>query len=218
MYMYLIHRLLGLIPLLVVCGLIWVLEQRFSLGLGATLYAGVILFATLAGALLLRSSAVGQSSWRNGLATKLLPCSGILGYGSLRKLCVSNLLGLMLVGLVGFGVARYLRQTEYALERIGGWTIACLLVWMVLIGMVLFLLRQYGRRYYTGASGLRKFLKLIAVPASALAGSTALVAAGQPFIAFVLAIIPIAIVLASEGPTLIIVIIAKLSGKPIRWN
>lgn len=97
--MYWLHRLLGLVTLLVICGLIGQLEQRFSLGVAATIYAGVVILATLVGALLLQSSAVGQSSWRNVLASKFLPCSGIFGYGSLLKLCLSNLLGTMLLGL-----------------------------------------------------------------------------------------------------------------------
>ncbi len=213
-----IHRLLGLIPLVIICGLIVLLEKRFSLGTGATLYAGVVLVATIAGALLLRSSAVGQSSWRNVLATKLLPCSGILGSGSLLKLCVSNLLGSIFLGVVGFFVARNLRHNDYALERIGGWAIACGLTWIVLIGMMLFLVRQYRKKYYTGPSGLRKFLKLISVPAIALAGSIALVVAGLPLVAFIVAMIPMAIVFVSMGPLLIIVIIAQLSGKPFRWH
>ncbi len=118
-----IQSLLGLIPSLVVCGLIVLLERRFSLVLGTSIYAVLILFATLLGALLLRSSVVGQSSWRNVCATKLLPFSGMLGYGSLMKLCLSNLLGAMLLGLVGFLGARYLRLNDYALGRFGGWTL-----------------------------------------------------------------------------------------------
>ena len=84
--------------------------------------------------------------------------------------------------------------------------------------MVLFLVCQYGKRYYAGASGLRKFLKLIAAPAVALAASTALVVTGLPFVAFVVAMIPIAIVFVPIGFLLIIVIATKLSGKPFRWN
>ena len=216
--MYLIHRLLMFVSLLVMCGLIVLLEQRFSLGVGESIYVGVVILTTLTGALILRSAPVGQSSWRNGLATRLLPCSGILGYGSLLNLCVSNLLGSTLFGLGCFFVARYLRHNDYALEHIGGWKIACALVWIVLIGMVLFLVRQYCKKYYTGASGLRKFLKLIAVPAIALAASVTLVIAGLPIVAFVVAMIPIAIVFISMGPLLIIVIISNLFGKPFRWN
>jgi hypothetical protein len=216
--MVLIHRLLGFVPLLAMCGLIAFLEQRFSLGVGASIYMGVIILATLAGALLLRSSAVGQSNWRNALAAILLPCSGILGCGSLRKLCVSNLLGLILFGIASFGVARYVRHNDYAFERIGGWTIANGLAWIVLIGMVLFLLRQYGKGYYAGASGLRRFMKLIAAPASALALSIGLVIAGLPFVAFVVAMIPIAIVFVPMGLLLIMVIAMRVSGKPFRWN
>ncbi len=217
--MYLIHRLLGFVPLLVMCGLIVLLEQRFSLGVGASIYAGVVILTTLAGAMLLRASAVGQSSWRNGLATKLLPCSGIAGYGSLQKLCVFNLLGSILFGIACFVVARYLRHSDYALERIGGWMIACALAWIVLIGMVLFLVRQYGKRYYAGASGFRNFLKLLTAPAGALAASIALVVvADLPIVAFVVAMIPIAMVFVPMAFLLIIIIAAKLSGKPIRWN
>ena len=216
--MYLVHRLLAIIPLLVVCGLIVQLEQRFSLGVGATIYAVVVLLATLVGALLLRSSAVGQSSWRNVLASKLMPCAGLLGDGSLLKLCVSNLLGSTILGLVGFFVARYLRHNDYTLEHIGGWTIACGLAWSVLIWMILFLVRQYGKKYYTGASGLRKFLKLISIPATALTVSFALVVVGLPLVAFVVAMTPIAIVFVSTGPLLIILIISQPSGKPFRWN
>lgn len=216
--MYLTHRQLGFVPLLVICSLVVLLEQRFSIGVGATIYVGVALLATLVGALFLRSSAAGQANWRTGLAAKFLPCSGILGNGSLMKLCASNLLGSILFGLFCLIVARYLRHNNLALERIGQWKIACVFAWIVLIGMLLFLLRQYGKRYYTGASGLRTFLKLIAAPAIGLAASIALVATGLPFVAFVVAMIPVAIVLDSFGPLLIIVIIAKLSGKPIRWN
>lgn len=216
--MYLLHRLLAFVPLLVICGLIGQLEQRFSLGVGATIYAGVVLLATLVGALLLRASAVGQLSWRNVLASKLLPCSGILGYGSLLKLCISNVLGTMLLGLVGFFVARYLRVNDYTLGRIGGWTIACGLMWIVLIWMILFLVRQYGKKYYTGPSGLRKFLGLISVPAIALSVSIALIVADLPLVALLVAMTPIAMVLVSVGPLVIIVIIAQLSGKPFRWN
>lgn len=216
--MVLIHRLLGLVPLLVMCCLIVLLEQRFSLGVGASIYAGVVILATLAGSMLLRSTSLGQSSWRNGLATKLLPCSGLAGSGSLLKLCVFNLLGSILFGIACFFVARYLRLSDYAFERISGWIIACAPAWIVLIGMVLFLVRQYGKRYYAGASGLRKFLKLIAAPAGALAASIALVVAGLPFVAFVVAMIPIAIVFVPMGFLLIVVITTKLSGKPFRWN
>lgn len=216
--MYFAHRLPIFVSLLAMCGLIVLLEKRFSFGLGASIYLGIVLLSTLAGALILRSAAVGQSNWRNALATRLLPCSGILGYGSLQKLCLSNLLGSLLFGLGGFVVARYLRQHDYALERIGGWKIACALAWIVLIGMVLFLVRQYGKKYYTGASGLRKFLKLIAAPALALAASVTLVVAGLPIVAFVVAMIPVAMVFISMGPMLIIAILTKLSGKPFRWN
>lgn len=216
--MVLLHRLLGLVLLLIICGLIGQLEQRFSLGVGATIYAGMVLLATLVGALLLRSSSVGQSSWRNVLASKLLPCSGIFGYGSLLKLCLSNLLGTMLLGLVGFFVARYLRLNDYTLGRIGGWTIACGLTWIGLIWMILFLVRQYGKKYYTGPSGLRKFLKLVSVPATALSVGIALIVAGLPLVALLVAMTPIAIILISAGPLVIIVIIAQLSGKPFRWN
>ncbi len=66
--MYLINRLIGFVPLLVICCLIVLLEQRFSLVVGASIYAGLVLLATLAGAMLLRSSAVGQSSWRKRVA------------------------------------------------------------------------------------------------------------------------------------------------------
>lgn len=207
-----------LVSLLVVYSLITFLEQRFTLGVAATIYASLVLIATLVGALLLRSTAVGQSSWKNVWAAKLMPFSGILGSGSLLKLCVSNLLGTTILGLMGFFVARYLRHSGYSLERIGGWTIACSVEWIVLIGMMLFLVGQYSKKYYTGASGLRKFMKLISVPAIALAGSLALVVVGMPVIAFVVAMIPMAIVFVSVGPLLIIVIIAKLSGKPFRWN
>lgn len=216
--MYFAHRLPIFVSLLVMCGLIVLLEKRFSFSLGASIYLGIVLLSTLAGALILRSAVVGQSNWRNTLATRLLPCSGILGYGSLQKLCLSNLLGSLLFGLGCFFVARYLRQHDYALERIGGWKIACALAWIVLISMVLFLVRQYGKKYYTGASGLRKFLKLIAAPAIALAASVTLVVAGLPVVAFVVAMIPIAIVFISMGPMLILVILTKLSGKPFRWN
>jgi hypothetical protein len=214
----LIYRLLEFVPLLVMCGLIVLLEQRFWFGVGASIYASVVILATLVGAMLLRSSAVGQSSWRNVLATNLLPWSWLAGYGSLLKLCVYNLLGSILFGLACFVVARYLRHNDYALEQIGGWTIACALAWIVLIGMVLFLVRQYGKRYYTGASGLRTFLKLLAAPAGALAASIALVVAGLPAVAFVVAMIPIATVFVPIGFLLILIIAAKLSGKPVRWN
>ncbi len=60
------------------------------------------------------------------------------------------------------------------------WTIACSLAWLVLIGLVLFLVRQYGKGYYAGASGFRKILQLLAAPAGALAVSMALFAAGFP--------------------------------------
>ena len=213
-----IRRAVGFVPLLTMCGLIVLLEQRFSLGVSASIYGSVVILTTLTGAMLLRSSAVGQSSWRNELAGALLPCAGMAGYGSLLKLCVFNLLGLFLLGLVCFVSARYLRHNDYALQRIGGWTIACGLEWLVLVGMVLFLVRQYGKKYYAGASGLRKFLKLIAAPAGALAASIALVVAGLPFFAFVVALIPIAIVFVPMGFLLIIVISTKLSGKPFRWN
>ena len=216
--MYFAHRLSIFVSLMVMFGLIVLLEQRFSLSVGVSIYLGVVLLSTLAGALILKSAAVGQSNWRNGLATRLLPCLGVLGYGSLQKLCVSNLLGSILFGLGCFVVARYLRQHDYALERIGGWKIACALAWIVLSWMVLFLVRQYGKKYYTGASGLRKFLKLIAVPAIALAGSVTLVVAGLPVVAFAVAMIPIAIVFISMGPVLVIVILSKISGKPFRWN
>ncbi|MEQ1829410.1 MAG: hypothetical protein ABL921_25825 [Pirellula sp.] len=216
--MVLLHRLLGLVPLLVICGLIGQLEQRFSLGVGTTIYAVVALLATLVGTLLLRSSVVGQSSWRNILASKLLPCSGIFGYGSLLKLCLSNLLGTMLLGLVGFFIARYLRLNDYTLGRIGGWKIACGLTWIVLIWMILFLVRQYGKKYYTGPSGLRKFLKLISLPVIALAVSIALIVAGLPLVALLVAMTPFAIMFVSMGPLFYIIIFAKLSGKPFRWN
>ena len=217
--MVLLHRLLGLVPLLVICGLIGQLEQRFSLGVGTTIYAVVVLLATLVGTLLLRSSVVGQSSWRNVWATKLLPFSGMLGYGSLLKLCSSNLLGAMLFGLVGFFGARYLRLNDYMLGRIGGFTIACGLTWIVLIWMILLLVRQYGKKYYTGPSGLRKFLKLISIPAIALAVSIALIVAGLPLVAFLVAMTPSCDCVNLYGPfVLIVVIVAQLSGKPFRWN
>ena len=135
--MRLIHRLLGFVPLLVACGVIVLLERRFSLGVAVTIFVSAVILATLAGAMLLRSSAVGQSSWRKGLASKLLPWGWIGEYGSMLRLCLSNLLGSILFGFACFGVARYLRHNDYALERVGGWTIACGLAWIVLIGMVL---------------------------------------------------------------------------------
>lgn len=216
--MYLLHRLLWLVPWMVLCCLIGLLEQRFSLGVGASIYVVVVLCATLVGAWLLRSSAVGQVSWRNVLAGKLLPCAGILGYGSLLKLCLSNLLGTLLLGLGGFFVARYLRLNDYTLGRIGGWTIACGLTWIVLIWMILFLVRQYGKKYYTGPSGLRTFLKLIFAPIIALSASIALIVAGLPLFAWLVAMAPVAIVVVSVGPLLLIVVISQFSGKPFRWN
>ncbi len=216
--MRLIYRLLGIVQLLVTCGVIVLLEWRLSLGVAVAIFGGAVILATLAGALLLRSSAVGQSTWRNVMASRLLPWAWIGGYGSMTRLCVANSLGSMLFGLACFVVARNLRHNDYSLERIGGWTIACALTWIVLIGMVLFLVRQYGKRYYAGASGLRDFLKLVSAPAGALVASITLVVTGLPFVAFVVAVIPIAIVLIPIAGILIIVLGAKISGKPIRWN
>ncbi len=216
--MYLISGLLRFVPWLLMCGLIVLLERRFLPGVAASSYACIVVLATLTGALLLRSSAVGQPSWRNVVASMLLPCSGLLGYGSLQKLCVSNLLGSMLFGIGGLFVARYLRYNDYSLARIGGWTIACALAWLVLIGLVLFLVRQYGKGYYAGGSGFRKILELLAAPAGALAVSMALFAAGFPVVAFAVAIVPSAIVFVPMGFMLLIVIAMKLSGQPVRWN
>ena len=216
--MYLVHRLFGLVLLLVSFGLIAMLEQRFPIGVGASIYVGVAINATLAGAYLLQSSTVGRSSWRNVLATNLLPCSGMLGYGSLLKLCVSNLLGSLLFGLFCFVVARYMRHHDYSLESIGGWKIACSLAWIVLIGMVLYLVRQYGKKYYAGTNGLLKVSKLIAAPAIALAASIALVVADQLIVALVVAMIPIVLVFFPMAFLLLLAIATKLSGKPFRWN
>ena len=216
--MIFIHRIITLVPFAVMVGLIVLLEQRCSLGVAASVYAGAVVLATLIGALLLRSTEVGRANWRNVLATRLLPCSAIFGYGSLLKLSLSNLFGSGLIGIIGFVFARHWRHHDYSLANVGGWTIACGLAWLVLIGMVLFLFRQYGKKYYAGASGLRKFLKLIAAPAGALAASVALFVAGWKPFALAVAIIPIAIVFLPISFLLIIIIATKLSGKPFRWN
>jgi hypothetical protein len=216
--MFLIGRFLWFVPLLVLYCLIALLETRFSLSVVASIYMGVVILATLVGALLLRSAMVGQFNWRNVLAMTFMPCSGILGYGSLMRLCMSNLLGLVLSGLASFAIARYLRLNDYSLERIGLWTIVCGLAWGVLIGMILFLIQQYGKGYYAGASGFQTILKLMAAPAIALALSVALVIIGLPSVAFLVAMIPVAIVFAPMAFLSLVVIATKLSGKPFRWN
>lgn len=147
-----------------------------------------------------------------------MPWAWIGGYGSMQRLCVANLFGSFLFGLAAFVVARNLRQSDYSLEHIGGWIVASVLAWIVLTGMVLFLIGQYGKRYYAGASGFRKFVKLVSAPIAALAASVALVVAGLPFMAFVVAIIPISIVFVPIAGLLLIMLIATISGKPIRWN
>ncbi len=178
--MYLTSGLLRFVPWLLMCGLIVLLERRFLPGVAASSYACIVVLATLTGALLLRSSAVGQPSWRNVVASMLLPCSGLLGDGSLQKLCVSNLLGSMLFGIGGLFVARYLRYNDYSLARIGGWTIACALAWLVLIGLVLFLVHQYGKGYYAGGSGFRKILAVVGRTCRGTGGEHGFVRCGLP--------------------------------------
>ena len=216
--MYWLNRLLSLVPLLVLGGFLAWLEQRYSFGLAATIYSGVALVGTLAGGWLLHTSRVGEVSWRNRLAANLIPFSWLAGHGTLQELCLFNMLGSSLFGLIAFFVFRYLRVNDYAFQNVGGWMIACGLAWSGLIGTLLFLVRQYRKRYYTGASGLRTFLKLIAGPLIALVASLGLVGVGLSPLAFFVAMIPLAVLFLPMSSLLLIIILAKLSGKPIRWN
>ncbi len=216
--MHLTCRSVGVIQFLVTCALIALLEWQFSLGVAVMIFAAAVILTTLTGALLLRSTATGKTDRRNVLGGPLLPWAWIGGYGSMTRLCLANLLGSFLFGLAGFLVARNLRHNDYSLERIGVGAIACVMAWIVLTGMVLFLVRQYGKPYYAGGSGFRKFARLVTAPLGALVASIALVLAGLPFVALVVALIPIAIVFIPVSGLLLIMLAATLSGKPIRWN
>lgn len=92
---------------------------RAGVPVALAVVVSVAALVSLVGALLLRTSALGEVTWRNAAAGWLLPWGFILGGGSLTKIAVHSAACLSLMGAIGaFAGSARLLAAAWALDAV----------------------------------------------------------------------------------------------------
>lgn len=167
--------------------------------------AAVAAVGCVIGAVLLRTSTIGQVTWRNRLAGYLIPWGWRLNRGRLWPVAVIS----WVVWTAVSGAAVLLRADEPSL----GMRAALLAAWLIDASALVFLLGTIAQA--TPGSRLGSIWKLVAFITAVLCASVGLYVAGQATAALIVAGGPPAVIGVVFG--LVLLIFATV-GRNTRWN
>lgn len=182
----------------------------------ATIGVGALL--AVVGALVLRTTKVGEMTWKNTLAGYLLPWGYHLGGGTLPGLvlgCVAVWAALAAAVLLGSAPAAAVATPNQPAAVSAGTPAWLVLAWIV-AGAFLFWMGGQLRRYYQpGSSVTRSQAKLVFAVAAMLVGSVVLNQLGHPGLALLVAGGPILVV---GGGYALFLGVMLMFGRNTRWN
>lgn len=172
---------------------------RYGLLVAVALVVAVAALASLVGAALLRTSAIGQVSWRNVAAGWLLGWGFVFGGGSLPKIATHSGACLTLMGAIGALASPHVPLAA---------------AWALDAAVLLSLARPF-RAQSGSPSARRRLLKpLLIVLGLAVAGGVLLLG-GRPQAAALVAGGPLVVIGAVYGAWLLVMITV---GRNSRWN
>ena len=182
----------------------------------ATIGVGALL--AVLGALVLRTTKVGELTWKNRLAGHLLPWGYHLGGGSLPGLVLGCVVvwaavaaAVLLASAPGAAVAAP-NQPAAATVGASPWL---LLAWIVDGAFLLWMVGQLRKHYQPGTSVTRSQGKLVLTVAAMLVGSVVLHLLGRP--GFALLVVGGPVLVVGGGYALFLGVIL-LFGRNMRWN
>jgi hypothetical protein len=167
--------------------------------------AAVAAVACTVGAILLRTSTIGQVTWRNHLAGYLIPWGWRLNRGRLWPVAVIS----WAVWTAACGAAVLLRSDEPSL----GMRAALLAAWLIDASALVFLLGTVVQA--TPGSRVVSVWKLVAVITGVLCASVGLYVAGQTTAALIVGGGPPALIGGVFG---LVLLIFATAGRNTRWN
>lgn len=182
----------------------------------ATIGVGALL--AVLGALVLRTTKVGELTWKNRLAGHLLPWGYHLGGGTLPGLvlgCVAVWAAVAAAVLLGSAPGAAVAAPNQPAAAAVGTSPWLLLAWIVAGAFLLWMVGQLRKHYQPGTSVTRSQGKLVLVVAAMLVGSVVLHLLGHPGFALVVVGGPVLVV--GGGYALFLGVIL-LFGRNMRWN
>ncbi len=198
---------------------------------GLGVYAGMTVILMALAGMLLRSVLLGELTWKNRLASFLLPWATFVGGGTLRALLIKNgLASIVFAGVViaidRLGMGSQIvgvhpsadGTTDWVGTVVSGLTIFC---WLILLVAWMWILRARLRNRPDVISALLTLrgLKLpFILPPIAIGLSVALKLSEYAWSALLVVGLPLLIVLTPVLLMMATLLILKVRGKPIRWN
>lgn len=215
MAIYVLHRL----PIVAaIAALALLLSWQFGAWPALGIIAVIAALCCGLGTLLLKASTVGKVTWKNRVAGYLLPWGFTLGGGQLPGISLVVWLSWLLIAAFTLAVARYSPSTASV-----GWGRAGVIwltwtSWLILGGTALLLLYRFVQFSRGGGSAHPGVTKALLLTGVLLLVSIGAFAAGYPWLALLIAGVPIVLTLLPVTVLLLLMLGAKLSGKPVRWN
>lgn len=180
--------------------------------------SGIAAAACMLGVALLKTSTVGQVTWKNRVAGILLPWGYQLGGGQLPGIALVVWLSWLLIAGITLAVARY----SPSVASVGGRAVVVTwltwLCWLILAGTALLLTYRMVQFSRGGGSAHSSIAKALFVSCALLLGSVAAFAVGYRGVALLVAGVPIVLTLLPVTVMLLLMLGYSLAGKPIRWN
>jgi hypothetical protein len=201
--------LFGLVtPLALPCAVAYTAAQLLPLGLAAPAFVLTMAGLAAIGCWLLRSSGLGQLTWRNHVGGWLLPFCMLLGSGQLPRIGTASVLGSSAVGgavLLSFGLGEPDAPMPWPL--LGAWLLDAVLV--------LYLLTSMSRNHLWRSSAGHRLLRLVGLIVAQVLVSIGLYVFGHSLAAVLVACLPELIVLAAW---LLWFGFLMSFGRNVRWN
>lgn len=163
---------------------VFFLVRQFGAGTAVLVWAGLSLLACAAGAVLLRTSAVGRITWKNRLAACLMPWGANLGGGALWPIPVTS--WVVWLGVAGGVIA--LTPTATGTDSWPTlWRVALGTAWVIDGGVLLYVAGTLRRHYPPTSSGWRSLTRICVVLIGLIAASVVLYVCGLPYLALAVA-------------------------------
>lgn len=207
-----------LLPVAVVVAVTFGMRAVLSPWLAWLATIGVGALLAVLGALVLRTTKVGELTWKNTLAGHLLPWGYHLGGGSLPGLvlgCVAVWAALAAVVLLGSAPTGAVGGPNQPAAAASGASLWLVLAWIVAGAFLLWMGGQLRRYYQPGSSVTRAQTKLVLTVAAMLVGSVVLHLLGHS--GFALLVLGGPILVVGGGYALFLGVMLTF-GRNTRWN